>query len=43
MAAFFGVMAIAIVILGRRTWFTSMPQTSADGRLVPPAVVPEAV
>jgi membrane protease YdiL (CAAX protease family) len=43
MAAFFGVTAAAIVILGRRTWFTSMPQTSADGRLVPPAVVPEAV
>ena len=43
MAAFFGVAAIAIVILGRRTWFTPMPQTSADGRLVPPAVVPEAV
>ncbi len=43
MSAFFGVTAVAIVILGRRTWFASMPQTSADGRLVPPAVVLEAV
>jgi uncharacterized protein len=43
MAAFFGVMAVAIVILSRHTWFTPMPQASADGRLVPPARLPEGV
>jgi membrane protease YdiL (CAAX protease family) len=43
LAMVMGVAAAAIVIVGRRTWLTRVPQASADGRLAAPAAVPEAV
>jgi len=43
LAAVMGVVATAIVLLGRRTWVTPMSQSSADGQLVLPAGLPEAI
>jgi membrane protease YdiL (CAAX protease family) len=43
LALVMGVAAAAIVIVGRRTWLIPVPQASADGRLVQPAAVPEAL
>jgi hypothetical protein len=43
MAAFMALAAAAIVIFGRRSWLTSMPQPPAEERQVASAGFPEAV